>query len=109
MMKPIFIWQKQKPIKRIDPENVLYLATKGNYTRLYFPDKSFLVVRSSLFAALKKLPEGMFIRISDSMAVSVYHIDNIRKYYLVLAGETKTIGRPYFSSVLEQLNVIGKE
>jgi DNA-binding LytR/AlgR family response regulator len=109
MMKPIFIWQKQKPIKRIDPEKVLYLATKGNYTRLYFPDKSFLIVRSSLFAALKKLPEGMFIRINDSMAVSVYHIDDIRRDYLVLAGESRTIGKPYYSSVLKQLNVIGKE
>ena len=51
----------------------------------------------------------MFIRINDSMAVSIYHIDNIRREYLVLAGETKTIGRPYYLSVLEQLNVIGKE
>ena len=109
MNKPIFVWQKQKPIKRIDPEKVLYLETKGNYTRLYFPDKSFLVVRSSLFAALKKLPPDMFIRIHDSMAVSVYHIDNIRRDYLALAGETKSIGKPYYSSVLEQLNVIGKE
>jgi len=109
MMKPIFIWQKQKPIKRIDPEKVLYLQTKGNYSRLYFPDKSFLIVRSSLFAALKKLPPDMFIRINESMAVSIYHIDNIRRDYLVLAGETKTIGRLYYHSVLEQLNVIGKE
>jgi len=97
-MKPIFVWQKQKPIKRIDPEKVLYLQTKGNYTRLYFPDKSFLIVRSSLFAALKKLPLDMFIRINESTAVSIYHIE-----------ETKTIGRPYYHSVLEQLNVIGKE
>ena len=115
MMKPIFIWQIKTPIKKIDPENVLYLATKGNYTRLYFPDKSFLVVRSSLFAALKKLPAGMFVRINDSTAVSIYYIDSIYRDYLVLVsksekpGEIKPIGRAYFSSVLEQLNVIGKE
>ncbi len=88
---------------------MIYLATKGNYTRLYFPDKSFLIVRSSLFTALKKLPPDMFIRIHDSVAVSVYHIDNIRRDHLVIAGETKTIGRLYYHSVLEQLNVIGKE
>ena len=110
MNKPIFVWQKQKPIKRIDPEKVLYLKTTGNYTKLYFlPDKSFLIVRSSLFAALKKLPPDMFIRINDSMAVSVFYIDNIYRDHLEIAGGSESIGKPYYNLVLKQLNVIGKE
>ena len=114
MMKPIFIWQKQTPIKKIDPGTVVYLWTKGNYTRLYFPDKSFWEVRSSLQSALEKLPEDMFLRINESTAVSIYYIDSIYRDYLVLAGESeesresKPIGRPYYNEFIKKLNVIGK-
>jgi len=115
MMKPVFIWQKQTPIKKIDPGTVVYLHTKGNYTKIYFPDKSFWEVRSSLYAALKKLPEGMFVRINESTAVSIYYIDSIYRDYVVLAGkseehrEIKPIGRPYYVEIIKWLNVIGKK
>ncbi len=115
MMKPVFIWQKQTPIKKIDPRTVVYLYTKGNYTELYFPDKSFWKVRSSLYGALQKLPEDMFVRISDTTAVSIYYIDSIYRDYLVLVGkseepkDSKPISKRYYSSVIKQLNVIGKK
>src|SRR6201989_1219118 len=80
MMKPVFISQKQKPIKKIDAGTIVYLFTKGNYTKIYFADQSFWEVRSSLYGALRKLPEGMFVRISESTAVSIYYIDSIYKY-----------------------------
>jgi DNA-binding LytR/AlgR family response regulator len=114
MMKPVFISQKQTPIKKIDPGTVVYLHTKGNYTKLYFADKSFWEVRSSLYGALKKLPEEMFVRISESTAVSIYYIDSIYRDYLVLVGradeprETKTIGTTYYKALIKYLDVIGK-
>jgi DNA-binding LytR/AlgR family response regulator len=112
-MKPIFIRQIKTPIKKIDPGTVVYLHTKQNYTTLYFSDKSSWKVRSSLFAALKKLPAGMFVRINDSTAVSIYYIDSIYRDYLVLVsksekpGEIKPIGRAYYKNIVEFLNVIG--
>ena len=91
MMKPIFIRQITDTHKKNRSWNSGVSATKENYTTLYFPDKSSWEMRSSLFAALKKLPEGMFVRINDSTAVSVYHIDNIRNY-LVLVGSRRAQG-----------------
>jgi DNA-binding LytR/AlgR family response regulator len=112
MTKPIFIWQKQKPIMKFDSGKIVYLESDKNYTRFYFPDKTFLIVRSSLQAALEKLPEDMFVRIHDSIAVSILYVEKIYKDHLVLSygpgQETKTIGKPYYYRVLVQLNVIGR-
>jgi DNA-binding LytR/AlgR family response regulator len=68
-------------------------------------------LRSSLNGAMEKLPEGMFIRIHESTAVSVSYIVEIYKEYVVLSGlekETKTIGKTFYYSVLDALRVIGR-
>jgi len=57
----------------------------------------------------------MFVRISDTTAVSIYYIDSIYRDYLFLVGkseepkESKPISKRYYSSVIKQLNVIGKK
>ena len=55
MLKPFFIWQNEE-LKKIDPKDVIWFSTEGNYTRIYLADKTFYLVRSSLSGTLKKLP-----------------------------------------------------
>jgi hypothetical protein len=56
----------------------------------------------------------MFVRISETTAVSIYYIDSIYKDNVVLVGkanetrETKTIGTPYYKALIKYLGVIGK-
>ena len=104
MLKPFFVWQK-KVLKSINPEEVMCLITDGNYTRIHLLDKSYMV-RSTLSAALKKLPPDMFVKTHRSFAVSIYFIDNIARDHLTIGGEPIPIARQYYKAVMAQLNVI---
>ena len=105
MLRPFFV-RHNRAIIKIHPEDVICLSTEGNYTRIYLTDKSFYMVRSTLSAALKKLPEDIFIKIHRSFAVSVYHIDSVHRDYLVVSKENLPIGKQYYRSLVEKLNVI---
>jgi DNA-binding LytR/AlgR family response regulator len=105
MLKPFFVWQN-KELKRVNPEDVICLSTEGNYTRIYLADKTFYMVRSSLWGALKKLPPDIFIKIHRSFIASIYHISSIHKDYLVVRDEALPIGKRYYKSVLAKLDII---
>jgi DNA-binding LytR/AlgR family response regulator len=105
MLKPFFV-RYEKVLKRIDPEKVICLSTKKNYTYIYLTDKIYYMVRTSLSAAVKKLPPDMFIRIDRSLVVSIYFIDNIARDHLLIAGEPANIGKKYYSTVIKKLNII---
>ena len=105
MLRPFFVWQN-RALKKLHPEDVICLSTEGNYTRIYLRDKSFYMVRSTLSAALKKLPADIFIKIHRSFAVSIDHIDSIHKDHLVVSNESLPIGKQYYRSLIEKLNVI---
>ena len=105
MLKPFFIRQN-KLLKKIQPEDVIGLSTEGNYTRIFLANKTFYMVRSTLSNALKKLPQDMFIKIHRSIVVSVYYIDDIEKDHLVIDGESLPIGRQFYQSFIDKLNII---
>ena len=105
MLKPFFVWQN-KMLKKINPEDVICLWTEGNYTKIYLVDKSYYMVRSTLSGALKKLPPDIFIKIHRSFAASVYHIDVINKDHLLVRDEPIPVGKQYYKSLIEKLNII---
>ena len=105
MMKPFFVWQN-RVLKRIDPEQVMFLLSAGDYTRIFLSDKTYYLVRSTLSGALKKLPPEMFIKIHRSLVASIYYIDNIANDHLVVGGEPIPIGRQYYKTAIQQLNII---
>lgn len=105
MLKPIFIWQ-DKVLKKINPEEVVCLFTEENYTRIFLANKTFYLVRSSLSKALKKLPPDIFIKIHRSYVASVYHIDSIDKDHLLVGDEPIPIGKQYYKSLIDKLNII---
>lgn len=105
MQKPFFVWQN-KELKKINPEDVICLSTVGNYTRIYLADKTFYMVRSSLSGALKKLPPDVFIKIHRSIVASVYYIDSITKDHLLVGDEPVPIGKQYYKSLIDRLNII---
>jgi DNA-binding LytR/AlgR family response regulator len=86
MQHPFFVWQ-DRMLKKVFSEDVLCLATEGNYTRIFLKDKTNYMVRSTLANVLKKLPADMFVRTHRSYAVSVYYIDNIFKDHLLIGKE----------------------
>lgn len=105
MLKPFFVWQN-KVLKSVSPEDVMCLETEGNYTRIVLSNKSFYHVRSSLSAALKKLPPDMFIKTHRSFAASIHFIEDIARDHLTVGGLPIPIARQYYKPVLRQLNII---
>jgi DNA-binding LytR/AlgR family response regulator len=105
MLKPFFVWQN-KVLKRVDPGQVMCLATDGNYTKIFLSDRTYYLVRTSLSGALKKLPPEMFIKIHRSLVASIYFIDDIARDHLIIGGETIPIGQKYYKTAIERLNII---
>jgi DNA-binding LytR/AlgR family response regulator len=105
MLTPFFIWQN-RVLVRINPENVIGLSTVGNYTKIFLSDKTYYMVRSTLSSALKKLPQDIFIKTHRSYAASVYYIDLVNKDHVVIGEEIMPIGKQYYRSVLDKLNII---
>lgn len=105
MHKPIFVWQ-DKVLKRFDPMEVVCLITEKNYTKICFSDKTCYMVRSTLKGIMKKLPPDIFIQTDRSYAVSVFFIDDIAKDHLNIGDVAIPIGKQYYASVIEKLQVI---
>ncbi len=105
MLTPFFVWQ-DKALKRIHPEDVMCLNTEGNYTRIVLSDKSYYLVRSTLSAALEKLPPDLFIRTHRSYAVSVQFIDNVARDHLIIEDEVVPIAKRYYNQLVDQLNIV---
>ena len=105
MLQPFFVW-RDRTLIRINPENVAWLSTEENYTRIYLPDRTYYMVRSSLSNALKKLPPGMFIKVHRSYAISVYYIDVIERDCLQTGDVQIPIGKQYYKSLISKLNII---
>ena len=105
MTKPIFVWQ-DKTLKRLLPEQVAFLATEKNYTRIFMIDESFFMVRATLANATKVLPKDMFIKIHRSFVVSVLHINSIHKDHVEVLGAPVPVARQYYEGLMKRVSVI---
>lgn len=105
MLAPFFVWQ-DKALTRIHAEEIMYLKTEGNYTKIFLLDRGHCLVRSTLSRVLKQLPRDMFIRTHRSYAVSVHYIDHLVRDHLVIEEEPIPIGKQYYNRVVSRLNVI---
>jgi DNA-binding LytR/AlgR family response regulator len=102
---PFFIWHKKKLVK-LHPEDVIYLITEGNYTKIVQRNQTFFMVRSTLSTALKKLPAEIFVRIHRSHAVSIFYIQSIHRDHIEINHESLAIGPMYYKPLVAKLNVM---
>ena len=112
MLKPFFIRHKRL-LKRIDPQKVVGLFTKKNYTQILLSNFKSYEIRSSLTSAFKKLPPEMFVRIDRTTVVSIYFIDDIARDHLVVGAgrmgrkkELFKIGKKFYKPAISKLNII---
>ena len=105
MLKPIFVYQN-KVLKSIKPEDVVCLVADKNYTKIFLTEKRFYLVRSTLTGVLKKLPPDVFIKVHRSFAASIFFIRKIDRYHVEIGGQSIPVGRRYYQSFIDQLNII---
>lgn len=73
-----FFYRKDGCLKKIDIDEIIYLAADNNYTT-FQEENNFHYIRITLDAALSLLPENKFQRIHRSYAVSLDHIDVLNR------------------------------
>jgi DNA-binding LytR/AlgR family response regulator len=105
MLLPFFVWQNKK-LKSVNPEDVMFLVTEKNYTKIVLSNRTFHMVRSSLAAALKRLPANVFIRTDRAFGVSILYIDNIARDHLTIGEDVIPIGKQYYEGVIKKLHII---
>lgn len=71
-----------KGIIMVDPLEIIYCTSEGNYTNLYFDDNKTLLVSKTLKGVAEMLPDELFCRIHHSHMVNL----NFVKTYLRGAG-----------------------
>jgi DNA-binding LytR/AlgR family response regulator len=84
-------------ISVIKNNNLKFLLIEGSY-----------VVRSPLYAALKRLPPKQFIRVHDSHAVSIRFINKIMKTSLLLNGNEIEIAvsKRYYNELKKKVVIL---
>ena len=109
MRPPFFIWQ-DKVLKKIQPEDVIAITSDKNYIKIFVVNERYYLVRSTLTAALEKLPSDLIKRIHHRLAVSVNYADHIAKDHLHIEGEENPlpISRQHYQAFIDSLNIVGK-
>lgn len=105
MHKPVFFWE-DKRLKKVNPLDLMFIYTIGNYTRLFLHDLSHIMVRSTLSAVLSEMPHGIFFKTHRAYAVSVYFIDQVERDHVVVGPEIIPIAKQYYKPLLSQLAII---
>lgn len=108
MRPPFFIWQ-DKVLKKIQPEDVIAISSHRNYIKIFITGGGYYLVRSTLAAALKKLPPDIMKRVHQRLVVSVYYADNIARDHLQIEGSEHPlpISRQHYQAFINSLNIIG--
>jgi DNA-binding LytR/AlgR family response regulator len=105
MLQLFFVWKDKKLIP-LNPENVMFLKTTGNYTEIVLSNYKCFMVRATLSNALKKLPPDLFIKTHRAWAASILHIVNVERDAVTVGKTAVPIARQLYKTVIEQLNVI---
>ena len=82
-------------LEKIELGLVLYFEQKGNYTHIYFKEKSITSV-STLRTVRQLLSPGQFLKIHRSFIVNMSHIKRIHNDFVELdEGISVSVGRSY--------------
>ena len=94
-----------KTIRKILFKDIYYIEAKGDYVKIHFADKNY-VIHTSLKILEEKLSAKDFIRVHRSYIVAVEKIDYIEDNVLYLNTISVPLSEFYKNSVLSQLNFL---
>lgn len=90
----------------LDPEEIIYVESDGNYSTLFLSDKRKIVVTKKLKEVNEILPEDFFFRIHNSFIINLYKIKEFIKSdgYVILENNIKIpVSRQKKIAFLEKL------
>jgi DNA-binding LytR/AlgR family response regulator len=98
-------------LKKVDIDEIIMIqVADNNYIRFWLAE-TYYVVRSTLYAALNRLPAKHFLRVHKSHAVSIRYIDKIEKDSLFFLGNEVEVpvSRQHFREIKKQITILDAE
>jgi len=109
MYKKTYFFRKDRLLKRINLDEIIYLEASKNYTKLYTEDETFHLARITLLEAMKLLPENKFFRVHRSFAVAADHIDVMGRDNVRLATTPVVevpVSKMYYVAIKKQFVIL---
>jgi len=110
MLTPCIFFRTNRALEKVNIDEIVLIEAKKNYIKFWLPEKDY-VVRSTLQAALSRLPENQFLRVHRSWVVSVNYIGKLKRESLFLIDlETEIpVSRQYYSEIVKQIFILDTE
>jgi DNA-binding LytR/AlgR family response regulator len=110
MTTPCIFFRNRGALEKVNIDEIILIEAKKNYIKFWLPEKEY-VVRSTLQAALSRLPEKQFLRVHRSWVVSVNFIGKIERESLFLIDlETQIpVSRQYYREIIKQIFILDTE
>jgi DNA-binding LytR/AlgR family response regulator len=111
MSNQYIYFRKDRKLKKLDVDEIGIMEVIDNYVRFYTDDGKTYTARTTLDAALKKIPAGRFLRIHRAYAVAYLYIDRFDKEELYLRGSESSIpvSKLYYEKFIKQLVILDEE
>ena len=104
LKKMIFIKNKQH-LQRVDLIDILWVKTEANYLKLYTQNKNYLI-RSTLKNFRDRIEVEFFFKVHKSYLINLYHLDDIRPKFVLVAGQQIPIAKTYYKELCSKLIVL---
>ncbi|HEY8733151.1 MAG TPA: LytTR family DNA-binding domain-containing protein [Puia sp.] len=110
MLTPCIFFRNRGGLEKVNIDEIVLIEAKKNCIKFWLPEKDY-VVRSTLQAALSRLPEKQFLRVHRSWVVSVNYIGKIGRESLFLTDfETEIpVSRQYYPEIVKQIFILDTE
>ena len=107
MHKKTFFFRQDRQLKKINPDEIIYLEAAKSYTKLYTATETYLA-RITLLEAMQLLPENKFLRVHRSFAVAADHIDVVKRDGVQLATipVEVPVSRMYYVAFTKQFVIL---
>lgn len=100
----VFI-KDNKVIRKLDTNDILWVEAKGDYIKIFVPDKSY-IVHGSLKMIEDKLPSQKFMRVHRSYLIAFNKIDYIEDRIVYIHNQPIPISESYKDALLKNLQLL---
>jgi DNA-binding LytR/AlgR family response regulator len=96
-------------LKKLAIDEIFLLEVTNNYVKIFIAPGGIVMVRSTLEALLRLLPDKQFVRLSRTYAAGVEYIEYITKDSLRILGLDHEIPvtKHYYEKLREKLLILG--
>lgn len=107
IFKPFFFTKVGNKLRRIDPEDVLYIEVEGKYSSIQLAERKFHV-KASLKEMLEKFPTNHFLRVSRNFIINLERIDHIDTSQFIVKIESREIpiSRTYKDDLMNRIQLL---